>query len=157
VSAGHFLACSAFLLLAMTRATDRPAGDSKIDRKERFKTALPLYPLETAPGLFGDFGGWIRVDGTLDERMFVARVVGRSMEPHIPDGSLCVFRARPTDSPQGNVFLVQYQGPADPTGGSYTLRRYHAEKADNQPIVLTADFEQDVAIVAELVSVLSVA
>ena len=40
--------------------------------------------------------------------MFVARIAGRSMEPRIPDGSLCVFRAGVTGSREGRLVLVEY-------------------------------------------------
>lgn len=63
------------------------------------------------------------------ERGFVARVVGRSMEPTLHDGDYAVFRANPTGTRNGKVILAQYRGPADPeTGGSYTVKRYRSEK-----------------------------
>ncbi len=58
--------------------------------------------------------------------MFVARVAGRSMEPRIPDGSLCVFRSGVAGSRQGKLVLVEHLG-----GGAndrYTVKRYHSEK-----------------------------
>ncbi len=44
--------------------------------------------------------GWVRAPENLrlHEGMFVATVVGRSMEPRIPDGSACIFRAPVTGS-----------------------------------------------------------
>ena len=41
--------------------------------------------------------------GRLDERMFVCRAVGRSMEPTIRDGDYIVFRAKPTGTRQGGL------------------------------------------------------
>jgi len=58
--------------------------------------------------------------------MFVARIAGRSMEPRIPDGSLCVFRAGVTGSREGRLVLVEYLG-----GGAddrHTVKRYHSRK-----------------------------
>src|SRR6185312_15129979 len=58
--------------------------------------------------------------------MFVARIAGRSMEPRIPDGSLCVFRAGVTGSREGRVVLVEYLG-----GGAndrHTVKVYHSIK-----------------------------
>ena len=67
--------------------------------------------------------------GRLDERMFVCRALGRSMEPRIHDGDYVVFRAKPAGTRQGRIVLVQYRGAADPdTGGSYTVKRYSSEK-----------------------------
>src|SRR5205085_2544779 len=61
--------------------------------------------------------------------MFVARIAGRSMEPRIPDGSLCVFRAGVTGSREDRLVLVEYDG-----GGAndrHTVKRYHSVKHQN--------------------------
>ncbi len=154
--------------------------DARVKR-EAFKSLLPLYTLKAAAGYFGsgeavEPEGWVDASsvGKLDEGMFVARAVGRSMEPRIPDGSLCVFRANPQGSRQGKIVLVQYRGAADPdTGGAFTVKRYRSEKvgdgdgwrheqitlepinAEYKPIVLRPQSEGDVAVVAELVGVLA--
>jgi SOS-response transcriptional repressor LexA len=147
----------------------------------RFKNLLPVYSLKAAAGYFGnaervELEGWVEADGVgrIDEQMFVARAVGRSMEPKIYDGDYCVFRAKPEGSRQGKIVLVQYRGPADPeTGGAYTVKRYssrvvaereggwrHAEitlsplNPDFRPITLTPEAEGDVAVIAESVGVL---
>jgi phage repressor protein C with HTH and peptisase S24 domain len=63
-----------------------------LERAKPFVTHLPVYSLAAAAGRFGhgqavSEEGWVQVNGRrLDENMFVARVVGRSMEPMIPDG-----------------------------------------------------------------------
>ena len=63
-----------------------------------FQTHLPMYTLAAAAGSWGEQmeasdEGWVEApsDLRLTEDMFVAHVVGRSMEPRIPAGSLCVF------------------------------------------------------------------
>ncbi|MBI4865070.1 MAG: S24 family peptidase [Candidatus Riflebacteria bacterium] len=61
--------------------------------------------------------------------MFVARVVGHSMEPVIPDGSYCIFRAPVDGTRQGKTVLVQHRSISDPeTGGRYTVKRYRSDK-----------------------------
>jgi phage repressor protein C with HTH and peptisase S24 domain len=58
--------------------------------------------------------------------MFVARIAGRSMEPRIPDGSLCIFRGGVTGSRQGRLVLVE-----DLRGGPnerHTVKRYTSAK-----------------------------
>jgi SOS-response transcriptional repressor LexA len=148
--------------------------------RERFKTLLPLYSLKAAAGYFGNgeavqVEAWIEVDdfGPLDEQMFVARAVGRSMEPKIHDGDYCVFRAKPSGTRQGKIVLAQYRGPADPeTGGAFTVKRYRSEKefTDDswqharivlepfnrayEPIVVTAESEDAVQVLAEFLGVL---
>jgi SOS-response transcriptional repressor LexA len=157
------------------------AIDDERVKKEKFKSLLPLYTLKAAAGYFGNGEAvepeaWIEADGLgrIDDQMFVARAVGRSMEPRIHDGDYCVFRAKPVGTRQGKIVLAQYRGPADPdTGGSYTVKRYSSEKAADaeggwrhlritlsplnpefQPIVLTGTSENDVQIVAELIALL---
>jgi len=150
-------------------------------KREAFKTLLPLYTLKAAAGHFGNGEavepeGWIEAEGVgvLDERMFVARAVGKSMEPRIYDGDYCVFRAHPVGSRQGKIVLAQYRGPADPeTGGSFTVKKYSSEKVADpdtdwrhtrvtlcplnpefEPIVLAPESEGDVRVIAEWLGVL---
>jgi hypothetical protein len=150
-------------------------------RGDAFKAFLPLYSLRAAAGYFGSGKavapeGWINasVVGKLDQNMFVARAVGRSMEPSIQDGDFCVFRANPVGSRQGKIVLVQYRGAADPdTGGAFTVKRYRSTKGDSgdgswrheqitleplnseyRPIVLEPESEGEVKVIAELVKVL---
>lgn len=171
---------------ALVRAKPEPqlrlvSLDDKRIPKEAFKTLLPLYSLKAAAGYFGsgeavEPEGWVEAEGAgvLDERMFVARAVGRSMEPRIYDGDYCVFRAHPVGSRQGKIVLTQYRGPADPeTGGSFTVKKYSSEKtADSEsgwrhtrvtlsplnpefePIVLAPESEGDVRVIAEWLGVL---
>jgi SOS-response transcriptional repressor LexA len=154
--------------------------DKRVER-EAFKTLLPLYSLKAAAGYFGNGEAvepesWVEADGVgkLDERMFVAKVLGRSMEPRIRDGEHCVFRAQPVGSRQGKIVLAQYRGPADPdNGGSFTVKRYASEKVGDgnggwshtkitlsplnpefSPIELTAESEDEVKVIAEFIAVL---
>ena len=68
-------------------------------------------------------------DRRLVPGMFVARVVGRSMEPRIPSGSWCLFRECPGGTRQGRLLLVQCKTTDDPEdGGRYTVRRYTSQR-----------------------------
>ena len=106
--------------------------------------------------------------------MFVAQVVGRSMEPAIPDGSYCLFAAPVEGTRQGKTVLVQLRDATDPaTGERYIVKRYESEKAsdgeswrhtkitlkpinpDFEPIVLTGSDERQLQVVAELIEVLT--
>ena len=61
--------------------------------------------------------------------MFVAKVVGKSMEPTIPDGSYCVFRYDKGGSRNGLVVLVECHQISDPeTTRQFTIKRYKSEK-----------------------------
>ncbi len=101
----------------------------------RFRTHLPRYSLAVAAGPFltnpEDIQAeeWIEPspDLKLDEDMFVARIQGKSMEPKIPDGSLCVFRRNVVGSRNGRLVLVRNSELADEN--QYTVKRYRSEKA----------------------------
>lgn len=149
--------------------------------EQAYQTLLPVYSLKAAAGQFGsgkavDPEGWVEVAdlGTLDKFMFVAQVVGNSMEPRINDGDYCVFRADVVGSRDGKVVLAQHHSIEDPeTGGSYTVKKYHSEKIpsrdaewkhskitlipenpDYEPIELVPQSEDDINVIAELKKVL---
>ena len=65
--------------------------------------------------------------------LFVAQVVGESMNRRIPNGAWCLFRANPTGTRQGKVVVVQHRTIADPeTGGRYTAKLYASEKVPDE-------------------------
>ena len=104
----------------------------------RFETHLPLYSLRAAAGGFGtdmevEAEDWLRAPENLrlTPDMFVARVVGRSMEPLIPDGSLCVFRHGVAGSRQGKLVLIQNRAASD-SGGEFTVKRYTSLKVGTE-------------------------
>ena len=106
--------------------------------------------------------------------MFVARVVGKSMEPRIPDGSYCVFSAPVEGTRQGKIVLAKLHSEIDPESGErYTVKCYESEKStdaegtwrhtkitlgplnqDFQPIVFTSEDEGSVAVIAEFIDTL---
>ena len=53
---------------------------------------------------------WVRPQPGL----FVAQVVGESMNRRIPNGAWRLFRANPAGSRQGKVVVVQHRSIADP-------------------------------------------
>lgn len=150
--------------------------------EERYVTCVPLVPLKVAAGSFSDpqhieDDGWewaaIETRHRLRPGMFVAQVVGKSMEPVIPDGSYCLFAAPVTGTRQGKAVLVQLRDTTDPeTGERYTVKRYESEKAkdgdawrhtkitlkplnpDFQPIMLTGEEEGQLQVIAEFIEVL---
>jgi SOS-response transcriptional repressor LexA len=98
-----------------------------------FVTHLPRYSLAVAAGKFLENQevfeeDWEEAPPRLSPTpaMFVARIMGRSMEPRIPDGSLCVFRAGVTGSREGRLVLVEYLGGG--TNDRYTVKVYHSIK-----------------------------
>ncbi len=151
---------------------------------EQYKNCVPLVPLKAAAGWFSDPHNvgeaadweWVAVDTghRLRAGMFVARVVGKSMEPQIPDGAYCLFAAPVEGTRQGRTVLVQLRDQPDPEhGGGFTVKKYFSEKAvshdgtwrhvtvtlrpnnpDFRDIELITDDEGSVKIVAEVVEVL---
>jgi len=187
-----WMASEAYQRLRAARMDARAATSRKLPPElriapgtpeERYKKCVPLVPLKAAAGAFGDpqhieDGGfeWVAVESRhrLRKGMFVAQVVGKSMEPHIPDGAWCLFRAPVEGTRQGKTVLVQLRDATDPeTGQRYTVKRYESKKAkrgdswhheritlkpvnpDFESIVLTDTVEDQVKVVAELVEVLS--
>ncbi len=77
---------------------------------------------------------WVRAPRglRLAEGMFVAQVVGRSMEPLIPEGSYCLFRGPVVGSRQGKRLLIEQTGGCGTDLDSrYTVKRYTSVKKTN--------------------------
>jgi SOS-response transcriptional repressor LexA len=103
-----------------------------------FRTHLPLYSLRAAATRFGEDmqveeEEWVRIPEGLRaaDNLFVAHVVGRSMEPRIPDGSLNVFRAPVVGSRQNKIVLVELLGELDDSA-RYTIKRYTSRKSEQR-------------------------
>jgi hypothetical protein len=153
--------------------------------EERYVNCLPLIPLKAAAGLFSDpqlvpedseWDQWVAVEAgrKLRRGMFVAQIIGKSMEPRIPDGSYCLFSSPVEGSRQGKIVLVQLRSQTDPENGArYTIKRYESEKSHGEdgtwrhikitlkplntsfsPIVLAEEDEDSLAVIAEFLQVL---
>ncbi|TAM44644.1 MAG: DUF2075 domain-containing protein [Acidobacteria bacterium] len=167
-----------------------PPGDVR-----PFETCVPLYDLAVAAGRFsdaqaidevglgdedrraGDFT-WVELPEAFRPQrgLFVARVVGDSMNRRIPNGAWCLFRRASAGSRNDRVVVAQHRDIADPeTGGRFTVKVYESKKerlpdgswrhtsivlrpdttaAGYEPIVLAPEAAADLRIVAELVAVL---
>jgi phage repressor protein C with HTH and peptisase S24 domain len=120
---------------AFSRVLDR-LYDEHVEKLavQPFRTHVPLYSLRAAAGSLGEemqsaAEDWVRApEGMrLDPDLFVAHVVGRSMEPRIPDGSLNLFRFHPAGSRQNKILLIQRFGALDETA-RYTVKKYTSRK-----------------------------
>ena len=116
-------------LAPLRRITPRP--------EERYVSAVPLLSLAAAAGAWSEpqavenSDEWVEVPPgpRLRPGMFVAQVVGRSMEPTLPDGAFHLFAAPLAGSRQGKIVLVELRDQTDPeTGGRYTVKRYESER-----------------------------
>lgn len=104
-----------------------------------FRTHAPVYTLWAAATKFSDQESverkddWVEIRSgrKLDPDMFVARVEGRSMEPRIPSGSLCLFRGNVAGSRQGRLVLVEDRSARGGETERYTIKEYHSEKSND--------------------------
>jgi len=160
-----------------------------------FVNCVPLYDLKIAAGLFSDeqqvsewLGGqdhdsisdidWVELpDAFRHQRgLFVAQVIGESMNRRIPNGAWCLFRLNPEGTRQGKVVLAQHRGIADvDNGGQFTVKKYESKKIFNpdgtwhhtlialrpettavgyEPLTFSDEKIEDVKVIAELVAVL---
>jgi len=108
------------------------------EEREAGAVAAPVIDLQFAAGAFSEaqaledgadewvaLPDWVRPQSGL----FVAQVIGESMNRRIPNGSWCLFRANPAGTREGKVVVVQHRSIADPeTGGRYTVKVYASEK-----------------------------
>lgn len=151
-----------------------------IEDEDKYKEYLPIYSLKVAASGFINNEaiheeGWMKVNigRKLNDKMFIAKVVGHSMEPLISDNSYCVFKTDVAGSRQGKVVLAQHQEIHDnETGGSFTVKKYQSEKKveqdgswhhekitlepinkDYEPIVITVALEGEFKVIAEFVAV----
>jgi type I restriction enzyme R subunit len=141
--------------------------DEEIAEFEKYVTALPVYSLEAVATTFGkeeyvERSGWMKtnISKKLNKDMFITRVVGKSMEPTISDGSYCVFRFEKGGSRNGLVVLVESRLVADPeTNQKFTIKRYKSEKEyftdgtwQHKKIILSPDNKEFKEIILENVS-----
>ena len=161
-----------------------------------YKNCVPIYDLKVAAGKFSgeqqvnevaqgaefqhpeDFEWAELPDAFRPQRgLFVAQVIGESMNRRIPNGAWCLFKLNPGGTRQGKVVLAQHMEIQDAeTGGHFTVKVYESVKepsADgtwkHTKIVLRPDTSlpgydvieltdrtgSAVRIIAELVAVLS--
>ncbi len=157
--------------------------------------AVPICSLDVAAGLFsktqsaaelpqpGDHVNigqyqWVELPDSFRIRpgLFVARVVGESMNRRIPNGAWCLFSVNPGGTRQGKVVLVNHRSIDDPeTGGHFTIKTYESEKTEAEdgswrhrritlkpestdpsytPIVFIDDSAAELVVIAEMVAVL---
>lgn len=147
---------------------------------EQFQTALPVYDLAVKAASWGsdmlpELVGWARLSRRpLDTAMFVAQVVGHSMEPGITDGAWGLFRSFPADGQLSPMALdcrrvvARLPSNADPETGAYTLKRWRVTKVragevlevtlrpDNKALlpIIVAPATGDIRVVAEYLDTL---
>lgn len=104
-----------------------------VNDSARYITHLPVYSVRAACGTFnhGDTDeqeGWLDVSSLrirVQEGMFIVHAEGKSMEPKIKDGSLCVFNRRDMGgSRNGKIVLVE----SNKYDCRHVIKEYHSTK-----------------------------
>lgn len=154
-----------------------------LEEARPFENCVPLYDLKIAAGQFSQEQQAMHVDWVElpdyfrpQRGLFVAQVVGESMNRTIPNGAWCLFRTNPVGTRHGKVVIAQHReiGDSD-TSGHYTLKVYESRKElmvdgswrhasivlrpdstlpEYESIVLSAEQAEDLEVIAELVAVL---
>ncbi|WP_018649535.1 MULTISPECIES: DNA/RNA helicase domain-containing protein [unclassified Thioalkalivibrio] len=155
-----------------------------LEEVEPFENALPVVTFKAAAGGFSELQNveqnpeafdWVTPPDfiALKPGMFIAQVVGESMNRRIPDGAWCLFAPPGGGTREGKIVLVQHRDIDDPdTGASFTIKRYHSEKTTDpdtewrhariilkpesrlpgyQPIVLEEDALSELVVVGEYI------
>jgi len=111
------------------RAIDRLYHQHVQSNVLEFRTHLPRYSLRVAAGKFLE-NEEVSAQGLIETPqglrltpdMFVAQIEGHSMEPLIPNGSLCVFRADVTGSRRNRFVLAM-----DVENHAFSVKRYKSD------------------------------
>lgn len=163
-----------------------PLRRVSVEERAAGMPSVPLVDLRFAAGAFSEAQAiedraqhWVALPDWVRPQpgLFVAQVVGDSMNRRIPNGAWCLFRANPSGTREGKVVVVQHRSIADPeTGGRYTIKLYSSEKGQAEdggwrheritlrpdsnvpgfkPIVITVDqTDEGLTVVAEMLFVL---
>ena len=145
----------------------------------RPRTAVPVIDVRAAAGLISgaprvsDMLGWVELHrhAPSPAGQFAAQVRGASMEPLVPDGSVCLFGRLPPGRIEGRVALVEHRALADADlGGPYALKRLGRVKVlrggrqrvtlesvnpQHEPIVLVLDDPDELRVIADFIEILA--
>jgi len=152
---------------------------------EPYVNAVPLLDLKIAAGHFSAEQGaatsdmtWIALPETfrISRDLFIAQVVGESMNRRIPNGAWCLFRAYRGGSRDKQIVVAEHRDISDlDTGTHLTIKRYRSEKVATgidewrhlrivlqpessdpryKPIELSARQAEELNVIAEFVAVL---
>ncbi len=122
------------------KAADNVLPFERVSRKQAkpYVNAVPILDLKFAAGAFSDaqfespdHDEWAIIARTFKPRrgLFVAQVVGESMNRRFRNGAWCLFETSPKGTRNGRVVVAEHRDIDDPdTGGSYTVKLYQSTK-----------------------------
>ena len=127
------------MAVSETKPSVLPLKQVPLAQRRHFHNCIPVYDLRIAAGTFGEFQMpssdailWVEPPPKIRPSMdlFVAQVVGESMNRQIPNGAWCLFRLNPGGTRNGKIVLAQLRDYSDPdSGASFTVKRYESTKA----------------------------
>ena len=99
-----------------------------------------MYSLKAACGKFGEQANveiedWVEVSGVKrrNEKLFIVRADGDSMEPLIHNGDYCVFEYQDGACENDDVVLAQYSDSiGDDTMGAYVIKKFCGKKKGDE-------------------------
>lgn len=102
----------------------------------KFRNSIPLYNLYAAAGTFSEMQSdkdFTFIDAPTNIKAangyFACKVVGKSMNRRIPNGSICLFKEYTGGSRNGKIVLVENRDTRDPDFNSaFTVKTYSSEK-----------------------------
>ena len=117
-----------------------------VPNEKKYTQFLPLYSVRAACGSFEDYNaieeeeaeGWVDISESgvkANKNMFLVHAVGDSMTPKIKDGNLCIFELYGPGSGgsrEGEIVLTQCVDKDNDYDCSYTIKKYHSEKKQNE-------------------------
>lgn len=151
---------------------------------EPYVNAVPVVDLRIAAGVFSEpqtVAGtdWVRLPEAFAMRddLFVAQVVGESMNRRVPNGAWCLFHRDRGGTRNGKIVIVEHRDIQDADLGSgLTIKRYESTRTEGddgswrhdrivlkpessiegyREIVLEGDETVELRVMGELVAVLS--
>jgi hypothetical protein len=173
---------------AVVETRQLPSNLRILPRREvrPYVNAVPLLDLKIAAGHFSgeqsvheDQIDWVQLPDAfkIAPGIFIAQVIGESMNRRIPNGAWCVFRANPVGTRQGKVVVVEHREISDlDTGSRVTVKIYESKKVASEdgewrheritlkpdssdprysPIVIGAEKAGELRVVAELIAILT--
>ncbi|HEX2566024.1 MAG TPA: DNA/RNA helicase domain-containing protein [Burkholderiales bacterium] len=109
-----------------------------MEKVRPYVNAVPLLELKLAAGYFsgeqnaeGQDHKWVALPGSfrISKDLFVAQVLGESMNRRIPNGAWCLFRAYRAGSRDRQIVVAEHREISDvDTGTHLTVKRYRSEK-----------------------------
>jgi hypothetical protein len=116
----------------------------RVERRKAkpYVNAVPILDLKFAAGAFSgtqfenpDHDAWAVIPKAFRPRkgLFVAQIVGESMNRRYPNGAWCLFEVNPKGTRNNRVVVAEHRNIHDPdTGGSYTVKVYQSTKEHQQ-------------------------